>query len=256
MIQELLQSKPRLSAGLLAPALALGFGMAVMAPTNSYAVVQTFNINQTIEAGGRLTFDLNGDGADDYEIEILTPNVQDSTETFELARIRGIFPELPLPVSIIDDDDDEDFGGEDPNPEDDRDLAHKIFLANSESEFARVFSAGDTVFKDFRENDAPTGFEAVLYSDENGDEGPFSEIGSTGFIGLHLMDEFEASFFGFLEITRGSITVGQLGFQTDPNTGALIPGAVVPVPPSLAFMAVGALGLAVAGWRRRSGRSA
>lgn len=233
------------SASFAAGGMALAFAMGVALPQQAAADVITFDLGETVEAGGLIQFDLNNDGFNDYEIEILTPNIDGpQSETFEVARIRGIFPEFnledidrPLPVSAS-------IEGDIPE-----DIAHEIFLENSESAFVRTFEAGDTVFNTFSDP-APTSGEALFYLDETG---PFSEEGSTAFIGLQIINEFEQFVFGFAEITRGSITVGTIGFENNVNTGALIPGggAAVPVPASIGFMALGAFGLAVAGWRRR-----
>ena len=71
--------------------------------------------------------------------------------------------------------------------------------------------------------------------------GPFARDGTTGFVGLSLFNESEESNnFGFLEITRGSITVAQQGFEPQSGTAAQI--GAVPVPAPLAL-----LGFAIAG---------
>jgi len=86
-------------------------------------------------------------------------------------------------------------------------------------------------------------------------EGPLAEIGSTVFIGLQLQ-LFDTNgpadqLFGWLELTRGSVTAGQLGLQTDPNAAAPIPTGDVPLPPSLAMLGAAMAGMGVAGLRRR-----
>ena len=113
--------------------------------------------------------------------------------------------------------------------------------------FPTIFSPGETVGEFGREF---TVSSALLYYDTVDEEGirrsfgPFDDPDDTGFVGLSLttMDEdgFFVNNFGFLEITRGSVIIGQQGFQETPFTGAQI--GAVPVPAPLAL-----LGLAIAG---------
>lgn len=125
----------------------------------------------------------------------------------------------------------------------------------SSSDFAATFADGDVLgFETFSDRfDTASG--AFLYTEELTKEGriingPFSETGDTGFIGLSLFNnETEETNFGFLEITRGSLTFGTLGYQQTSGLGAEIGGevggaigATVPLPAPLAL-----LGFAIAG---------
>lgn len=79
---------------------------------------------------------------------------------------------------------------------------------------------------------------SIFFTDDSG-----NKEGSTGHIGLSLFNtETEETNFGFLEITRGSLTLGELGFQQTPDAGAAFGAATVPVPAPLAL-----LGFAMAG---------
>lgn len=99
-----------------------------------------------------------------------------------------------------------------------------------------VFSAGSVV-------DGKIGFPSLesvgLYGPGGG---AFSSIGSNGFIGLSLTskDEPREVNFGFVEITRGSTILGQVGYQTTPGAGASIP---VPEPAAAAVLLAGLTGL-------------
>jgi hypothetical protein len=72
------------------------------------------------------------------------------------------------------------------------------------------------------------------------------EVGETAFAGFRrLMIDGNGWFYGWIELTRGSLTVGQIGFNSEPNQGVPTPGSAVPVPPALFLMLGGlvALGL-------------
>lgn len=245
---------PRLrSAGIAASGLALLLAVSVAQPKQASAGVLSFGVNETIENSGAIRFDLNQDGVDDFEVillkqaleiprettELSKEKLEPPTEIREFAEIRAVFDEFPP----------EGIDIEEPREERPIPMRREIFVDPENAPFAKVFESGDTVIGalDFT---GQTRSRAILY---DGAIGGFGETGATGFVGLQLVDELERFFFGFAEITRGSITVGIVGFETEANVGALVPlGSVaVPVPPSLAFMAFGAFGLAAAGWRRR-----
>ena len=106
----------------------------------------------------------------------------------------------------------------------------------------------DTAFVDFIETE--DGFGPGFVDEES--FGPFSEDGQNGFVGLSIFTEAtEEENFGFLEITRGSVTIGEQGFQNASGQGAQIAAAAaVPIPAPLAFLTVALLGLF--GLRRRA----
>jgi|GEM_PF-1977912 len=239
--------------GLSLAAGAAAFGIGMSAPTSGHAVVNPVGLNLTIEAGESVEFDLNGDGQNDYEISILTPNIGgvSSAGVFELAVVRGLDVAEPI-------------GGDDPPPlavsaisidDDDFDLdpANNIFLESPDSDFARLFEPGDLVFTDGEAQ----AFSAILYTTENNPagEGPFADIGVTGFIGLEMIGVDESRTFGWLEIERGSITVVRGGIESTPGVGALVPNSAVPAPPAFALLAAGIATFGFASAKRRKAQA-
>ena len=191
---------------------------------------------------GSFTFDLNGDGFDDFIIEGF--GVKDQFG----ARIGTTdFPFLDVdgPAVATVGELNPFFGG--------------VFVAG-DSFFAETFLPGDIVGGP--EGDFFLAPGADLFF---GSSGPFAEPG-TGFIGLALLPriledppqnqdppqepDFDI-FFGFAEITRGSITLNSIGFQNTANTGAQIPSPV-PLPATLGLLAAGYGGLLALRRRKRS----
>ena len=192
-------------------ALTLAAGSAQALPMSLEDTLSISNINMTTSLDGDpILFDLNNDGEDDFEVSVF------STEFGEAAEINGLVNENNLSAEIFIDE-------EDPF-----------------SQFATIFQEGDHI--SLASGDS-TMF-ATLYTDifEGVSEGPFSAPGSTGFIGLFVVDQFENFNFGFAEITRGSITVGQVGVQTVPGSPAPVSVNAVPVPAALPLL-LGAFGL-------------
>lgn len=211
------------------------------------------DIDQVLAGEGILEIDLNSDEATDFFVEIVRlPVLFPPTEETPFAAAAIEISEFILPtlgdgqqateVALI------TAASEDAG----------IVFAPTKSDgtpFAATFMEGDIIGEFGRE---PTTSQALLYYDtvELGNDdaiersfGPFDETGDNAFIGLSLSglnEQEDADFvtnFGFLEITRGSITVGQQGFQTQPFEGAQIGAATVPLPAPLAFLAVAILGL-------------
>ena len=116
----------------------------------------------------------------------------------------------------------------------------QVFLAGK-SVFVETFAAGEQV-------DGTIGFADFNGQLFNGALGPFSTIGASGFVGLSLCDGVSSYNYGWLEITRGSTTVGRVGYQTTPDVGATIP---VPEPSSLTMLAIGVSGIAALRRRRK-----
>jgi hypothetical protein len=105
-------------------------------------------------------------------------------------------------------------------------------------DFAIKLTEGDVVNSSLFSNPSDIGTLFV-----GGATGPWGTVGATGFVGLRLSIAGDTH-FGWVEITRGSLTVGRVGFQSTANTGALIPTpSGVPEPGSLALLALGAAGL-------------
>ncbi|MEM7270621.1 MAG: hypothetical protein AAF401_15385 [Pseudomonadota bacterium] len=176
-----------------------------------------------------IQFDLNGDGFNDFEIAIgnLDFPVEDG--------INGEFATITALRTFVSNGLESDGGII---------VSSEEFFVDPHTSFPSVatFQRGDDVSFDIM-----PGFsfqnQALLFA---GDEGPFSAENDTAFIGLSLIifddDEVFQPFLGWAEITRGSVTVGEVGFQTQLETEAPIPVTGVPVPPAFALFA-GALAL-------------
>ena len=98
-----------------------------------------------------------------------------------------------------------------------------------------------------------TEHQGALWDDES-PGGAWSSVGAHGFVGLMLNNNTGAH-YGFIEVTRGSVTVGQMGYQAAAGLSATIPAATpssVPEPSTaLLVLASGAGGLAAMRRRRR-----
>lgn len=229
-------SKSRLTHGASALAImaALGLTAAAAAPAVAAPVdtLRIFDVNQTAAVGNDpVQFDFDGDGFDDYRVTVEAVEVPDALFVggfvSEVATIEGLSNEGNLDALVLEDDG-----------------------------FAQVFGSGEEVSGLTEANRAGS---AILYQDFFDDlasAGPFGEPGSTGFVGLAFFDTDESLHFGWIEMTRGSIVVGQGGFQTVANLAAPTPGAgVVPLPPAIALLGTAVLGLGAAGMRRRKRRA-
>lgn len=233
------------------------------------------------------SFDLNKDGVDDFEIGIFEPRLDlPGIDAREIATIKALEQDdfmgavLVLPPLI-------EFPGQQSNLNEDIVLVtgeqlnvgdplnggglfiDELFLPPGE---IVVQELGLGFVADFEERDligiqdgiwAPA---AALYAEGSVEEdvafelgflpgpfaeGPFATTGFTGFIGLSLTESGNngSEFFGWAEITRGSVTVGQVGVQQNGNTPAAIAVSEVPAPPALWLLAA-ALGLLGAAKRR------
>lgn len=213
--------------------------------------LRTTNLGQTLTLGDEATvsqdIDINFDGIPDFVVKITTDEQLFQNEAPVGRALPGEFLEAGYILSL---------GVDNPifssvffDLEDDRNGA-----------IAETFDLGDVVGEGFvpGESRIPATSSAILYTsvDSKGisSSGPFSEIGDTGFLGFASFDpETEDTNFGFLEITRGSVSFGTLGFQQTANLGATVSTtAAVPLPAPLAL-----LGFAIAGLFgfRRFGKS-
>ena len=172
------------------------------------------NIDQAVVIGGSLLFDLDGDMTNDFLIDVFLQKGS------EVASFEGI-QTAAVPTNTI--------GGA---------------LVGG---FAIKLSEGDSVNNSFF--DGSSGVARSFVDGYNDNTGPWGAIGAHGFLPLRI-ESNGANFFGWVELTRGSLTLGQVGFEDTPNTAALIPTTpTVPSPGSLALLASGAIGLL--GMRRR-----
>jgi hypothetical protein len=121
------------------------------------------------------------------------------------------------------------------------DGASDAFIAKSGPIKARVFTSGDLIdFDAF--NPAITGVDPLFFG--------FVPSAGSGYIGFVL--NFSTSpMFGWVEFEIGSMTLNCLGVETTPGQGITAGPCAVPVPPTLALLATGIVGLAASRRRRR-----
>jgi hypothetical protein len=116
-----------------------------------------------------------------------------------------------------------------------------------------MFSAGDTVDTSWFDGDQCDGSQGVsspitgLYDSTDG--GAWGTIGTQGYLGFVYFSS-GSNQYGWLDITRGSLTNGQLGFQSTVGATAQIATTPLSAPGTMALIASGALGLP--GLRRRN----
>lgn len=148
-----------------------------------------------------------------------------------------------------------------------------ISFSVSNDKYANMFSEDDNINASwFDGTNGQNSNYATIY---NGGSGPWSTIGASGFLGFRIAQNLwseelsplsprvmgissltevpnvqELDFlppqieyrYGFLEIERGSLILGQLGLQSTAGPGVKIPTAVS-APGSMALLASGAFGL-------------
>ena len=166
--------------------LALGVGLTAAGDANAALVIT--DINVTLPQDGNFQFldiDLNGDATIDFRLQtglLDIDNIQLQDRT-----------KLKLgSVSVV------DFTGP----------------------YTSMLGVGNTV--DASWFDGTNGFSSS-FGDlvDNDGNGPWSAIGAHGFLGLSL-DVGGQTHYGWLEVTRGSVIVGKMGYQTTANAGATI----------------------------------
>lgn len=236
----------------------MAFGAAA---TETIFPTTVIDIDKVLAGEGVLEIDLNSDEVTDFLIEILSPPVL--FPAIATAEAPVDLPEADFTLPVLE-------GGQ---------QALEIALIRSVSQsggvlvepiksestqFALTFADGDVIGgmmqRTFDTSTALLYYDTVDFNDPQQTVrsfGPFSEAGDNAFIGLSIETSEEGTNevsrnFGFLEITRGSITVGRQGFQEEPFVGAQIGEATtaVPLPAPLAFLAAALLGLF--GLRRRA----
>lgn len=253
----MLVTKTALRASMLGAAAFVGLMAANANAQDISSPTTVTDIDQMLLEEGVIEIDLNGGGTD-FLVEIVELPVDFPQASavefpeFDSITVEPVFPEANFVLPVLE-------GGE---------QAVEVALIRAVNEFggiavrkspqdqtpfADTFETGDTVGGDIvTASTALLYFDTVNFFDMHQGEltrsfGPFSETGDNAFVGLSLFSpssEETRSFvnFGFLEITRGSLTVGQQGFQEQPFEGAQIGAATVPVPAPLAL-----LGFAIAG---------
>lgn len=238
-------------------------------------IVQDFDLTATLGGQSSIQFDMNGDGMDDFRIDVfsLLTAVEPSEEqpigtgedfyVTEEARITALENYLTFGSIVT------DFATLPPPPEegDEPPFPSAVNAIQSIDPYVRLFHEGETVggqqekisFSSsallysegfFMVNFAtgPDGIEAIS---EGFGIGPFGQMGTRGFIGLALFaEEQNGPLFGWLEITRGSITVGTGALSTTPGAAVSAGVTAVPLPSGLALFA-GAFGLMGFAARRR-----
>jgi hypothetical protein len=115
--------------------------------------------------------------------------------------------------------------------------------------YAYQFSAGGQVGASYF--DGTIASELFTANPYNQFGGGWASIGAHGFVGLRLETGMGQYNYGWLELTRGSLTVGRMGYETDPNTAAQIP-ETVPEPSTLLLLVSGAAGIAAMRRRQRA----
>ena len=191
--------------------LALGVGLTAAGDANAALIITDINVTVP-QDGSALDIDLNGDSINDFRLQtgLFDPNTIQLQVTFKSDS-----------VSVIDFADD----------------------------YTSMLDGGDTV--DASWFNGTNGFASNFGGDlvDSAGNGPWSAIGAHGFLGLALNLE-DGAHYGWLEVTRGSVIVGQMGYQTTANAGA----SIVPLPASLPLLASGFAGLMAL--RRRTRKSA
>lgn len=229
-------------------AVTLGIGALGAGQADAALVIQDINLTS---GDGEInndpfTFDLDQDGNDDFFVLNETPFQKhafiQSTQTLVKAVANPV--NKVTAFGLLEETDGMDYlfsGG------------NSIFT--DEDGYTTLFGPGDEVDS----GDGPTDTYSEFFDAAGG---PFSQIGDTGYIGLQLELE-TGTHYGWLEVTRGSITGGQAGFQTTAGAPAPIPGggmvgtpAGVPEPGGIPMLAAGAAGIALLKRRRKQQKSA
>ena len=208
--------------------------IAILSNTVNAAVIIT-DINQvlTVDATGSNEFevDVNNDGL--FDVAFLIGTFESDGQTVEFASATGISTELD-------------------------EYSTQLTFGSFDFETVGRLSAGDVV--DAETFDTFIDF-ASFYS-TNREDNFLNASGDTGFLGFRLsmqpfvIDTNPEFFYGFIEVTRGSITIGNMGFQTTAGAGLTVanqttPDAIVSAPATLGMMLITCVGFM--SMRRRQG---
>lgn len=169
--------------------------------STAFAALVISNLNLS-NAGGELQVDVNNDSFNDLLLDVYKDSEYDS----------GFIQSLTSPES----------------PYNTTGSSNLFNLAMFDSFNINKFNVGDTVGNSwgswyesgFAYNDA-LNLASGLWEQE----GQWPAIGTTGFMGFSFQ-ESDGIHYGWMEITRGSINIGRIGYQTIAGVGALIPGSV------------------------------
>jgi hypothetical protein len=204
------------ASGAVAGVLALGAGLS--APMNAQAALVITDINFTVTFGNQLTIDLNGDGKIDFIVAV--PSVLKGKPEFGALVGYGIDNNFNPRVSTL----------------------GNGFLTR----YVEGGSVGDATLGEI----AGSGIAYETdFSSING--GEWNAVGVHGFAGVVMFnDSQESTNYGWIELTRGSLTVGRIGYETESGVAANIPGRL-PEPATLALLASSAVGIAAMRRRQR-----
>lgn len=206
--QEMSTHNNSFSAPTIVGALALVTGITATTQANAALIIT--DINETITAGESLLLDVNGDGNNDIEFYIYA--YDHSFGSGENGRIKSW---NSVQVGY-----------------------------NSSSKDAQMFGEGDSI-------NSSTQFGNPFRLYDNGldatgapfTRGDWDTIGDHGYLAFSFTED-DGVHYGFLEITRGSLTFGQLGYQTVTGQAAVIPTSTpVPEPGTMLLLTTGAIGL-------------
>jgi hypothetical protein len=187
---------------------AVALGAGLAASGDAHAALLITDINQTAIDGSSVDLDVNGDLLTDFEVVVSTLKGLKGAP-FGLLKAR---PGWELSVDGF--------------------------------QFLTLFGPGASIAA----SSFAVGGGTFGYAYENGSDGAWGAVGAQGYAGFRL-DNGGGSFnYGWIELTRGSLTVGQVGFETVANMAALTP---VPEPSTLALIVPGVLVVLAAGKRRR-----
>jgi len=84
--------------------------------------------------------------------------------------------------------------------------------------------------------------------------GSWYTVGTHGYSGFSI-NPGDGTHYGWIELTRGSLTIGQMGYQDVAGVAAVIPGGAVPEPGTLGLGAIGLFAVFAQRRRRRSKKS-